>query len=86
MVASSQTSQAVSRGGRPGSSGNASGAGLRPRRPVARVAGGGKPASAMNYYTDDSPGLKLQPVWVIVMSLAFILFVTVCHVVGKLAS
>jgi hypothetical protein len=61
----------------------------------------------MNFYTDDSPGLKVPPVsWlctasrfqpsstvshaclrlqvaVIVMSLAFILFVTVLHIIGK---
>lgn len=38
----------------------------------------------MNFYTDDSPGLKIPPVVVIVMSLGFILFVTVLHIIGKI--
>ncbi|KIY92430.1 hypothetical protein MNEG_15532 [Monoraphidium neglectum] len=50
----------------------------------ARPAGGGLRSQVMSFYTDDSPGLKIQPVWVIVMSLGFILFVTVLHIIGKL--
>ena len=72
--------------------------------------------NVMNFYTDDSPGLKISPVsqimapaaetcvqpghlwliaclaccvpqvFVICMSLGFILFVTVLHVVGKVGT
>jgi hypothetical protein len=108
----------------------------------ARPAGGGLRSQVMSFYTDDSPGLKIQPVrfqrcwlrfqsslsagtlpiahcgdpstrctmvlacrplsypsgrtaglaapslqvWVIVMSLGFILFVTVLHIIGKVGS
>ncbi|CAD7696434.1 unnamed protein product [Ostreobium quekettii] len=37
----------------------------------------------MNFYTDDSPGLKIPPVVVVIMSLGFIGFVTLLHVIGK---
>lgn len=40
--------------------------------------------STMNFYTDDSPGMKLPPVMVIVGSVIFILIVTMLHVVGKI--
>lgn len=40
--------------------------------------------SMMNFYTDDSPGLKISPVAVIVMSLGYIGFVTMLHIIGKL--
>lgn len=54
------------------------------RRPV-RAGGGGKMSqSMMNFYTDDSPGLKISPVAVIVMSLGYIGFVTMLHIIGKL--
>mmetsp|Transcript_25579 Transcript_25579/g.55724 ORF Transcript_25579/g.55724 Transcript_25579/m.55724 type:complete len:90 (-) Transcript_25579:1719-1988(-) len=77
-------SQIVPRGGRSGT-GAPSGAvsGLR-RRPVRSGGAGGKQAASMNYYTDDSPGLKISPVVVISMSIGFIVFVTILHVVGKL--
>ncbi|KAI8469277.1 MAG: Sec61beta family-domain-containing protein [Monoraphidium minutum] len=80
-----QASTAVTRGGR-GATGLTGGAGLRQRRPARSAAAGsrGLGQSVMNFYTDDSPGLKIPPVWVIVMSLGFILFVTVLHIIGKL--
>lgn len=87
----SQASTAVARGGR-GATGAVAGSsgGLRQRRPTAARAGGGSSRgfgqSVMNFYTDDSPGLKVQPVYVIVMSLGFILFVTVLHIIGKIRS
>lgn len=40
----------------------------------------------MNFYTDDSPGLKISPVVVIGMSVGFIAFVTILHIIGKLRS
>lgn len=87
-----------------------------------RTGGGNRMSSLMNFYTDDSPGLKISPVgamaisgviqmswgaagcrlWefastaltlhpllccmqvaVIVMSLGYIFFVTVLHIIGK---
>lgn len=38
----------------------------------------------MNFYTDDSPGLKISPTIVIVMSLSFVGFVTILHIIGKI--
>jgi protein transport protein SEC61 subunit beta len=38
----------------------------------------------MRFYTDDAPGLKISPTVVLVMSVAFIGFVTLLHVFGKL--
>ncbi|KAG1659720.1 hypothetical protein FOA52_012260 [Chlamydomonas sp. UWO 241] len=35
------------------------------------------------YYTDDTPGLKISPVVVIGMSISFIVFVTFLHILGK---
>uniref|UniRef100_A0A061SPV2 Protein transport protein SEC61 subunit beta n=1 Tax=Tetraselmis sp. GSL018 TaxID=582737 RepID=A0A061SPV2_9CHLO len=40
--------------------------------------------NVMNFYTDDAPGLKISPVMVLVMSLGFIGFVTILHVIGKI--
>ncbi|KIZ04573.1 Protein transport protein Sec61 subunit beta [Monoraphidium neglectum] len=80
-----QTSTAVTRGGR-GATGTVAGTGLRQRRPARSTgtSGRGVGQSIVNFYTDDTPGLKIQPVWVIVMSLGFILSVTVLHIIGKL--
>eukprot|EP01025_Chloroclados_australasicus_P047719 TRINITY_DN5380_c0_g1_i1.p2 TRINITY_DN5380_c0_g1~~TRINITY_DN5380_c0_g1_i1.p2 ORF type:complete len:131 (-),score=14.03 TRINITY_DN5380_c0_g1_i1:215-607(-) len=40
--------------------------------------------SVMNFYTDDSPGMKIPPVMVLVASAIFILLVTMLHVIGKI--
>lgn len=40
--------------------------------------------SMLRYYTDDSPGLKITPVVVLIMSVCFIAFVTMLHAVAKL--
>lgn len=40
--------------------------------------------SMIKFYTDESPGLQISPVAVLVMSLGFIGFVTILHIVGKL--
>mmetsp|Transcript_6366 Transcript_6366/g.18307 ORF Transcript_6366/g.18307 Transcript_6366/m.18307 type:complete len:100 (-) Transcript_6366:379-678(-) len=50
------------------------------RSAASRAAGG----SGMNFYTDDTPGLKISPAIVIVMSLGFIGFVTILHIIGKI--
>ncbi|GAQ90664.1 protein transport protein sec61 beta subunit [Klebsormidium nitens] len=46
--------------------------------------GGAVSSSLMRFYTDDAPGLKISPTVVLVMSVAFIGFVTLLHVFGKL--
>ncbi|GJJ79089.1 protein transport protein SEC61 subunit beta [Entomortierella parvispora] len=38
----------------------------------------------MRIYTDDSPGLRVDPVVVLVLSLAFIASVFALHIYGKL--
>jgi len=46
--------------------------------------GNGGNMSMLRYYTDDSPGLKITPVVVLIMSVCFIAFVTMLHAVAKL--
>ncbi|CAN4096837.1 unnamed protein product [Withania somnifera] len=38
----------------------------------------------LQFYADDSPGLKISPNVVLVMSIGFIAFVAILHVMGKL--
>lgn len=78
-----QASQLVARGGRNSTGAPTGTAGGLRRRPV-RSGTGGKQQSSVNYYTDDTPGLKISPVVVIGMSIGFIVFVTVLHIVGKI--
>lgn len=57
-----------------------------------RTTGGGGSGSGgavggnnmLQFYTDDAPGLKISPNVVLVMSIGFIAFVSILHVVGKL--
>lgn len=37
----------------------------------------------MSYYADDTPGLKLGPMTVLVMTLAYMSIVIVLHILGK---
>ncbi|KAH8581877.1 transport Sec61 subunit beta [Cryptosporidium sp. chipmunk genotype I] len=37
----------------------------------------------MSYYVDDTPGLKLGPMTVLVMTLAYMSTVIVLHILGK---
>ena len=46
--------------------------------------GGGGGGNMLRFYTDDAPGLKITPTVVLVMSVCFIAFVSILHVVGKL--
>lgn len=63
----------------------AAAASLRRRRPAAGgAAGGGASGTMLQFYTDDAPGLKISPNVVLMMSIGFIAFVAVLHVVGKL--
>ncbi|KAL2501109.1 Protein transport protein Sec61 subunit beta [Forsythia ovata] len=56
-----------------------------------RRGGGGRAAEAgassstmLQFYTDEAPGIKLSPTVVLVMSIGFIAFVAILHVIGKL--
>ncbi|ORX56393.1 Pre protein translocase Sec Sec61-beta subunit [Hesseltinella vesiculosa] len=44
---------------------------------------GGSTSSMMRIYADDSPGLRVDPVVVLVLSLTFIASVFGLHIVGK---
>jgi protein transport protein SEC61 subunit beta len=68
------------------------GAGVRQRkstttttrsRPGSAAAGGSASAGVWRFYTEDSPGLKVGPVPVLVMSLIFIASVFMLHIWGK---
>mmetsp|Transcript_52756 Transcript_52756/g.140785 ORF Transcript_52756/g.140785 Transcript_52756/m.140785 type:complete len:96 (+) Transcript_52756:47-334(+) len=48
-----------------------------------KASGGG---GLMNFYTDDSPGLKVGPTTVLVMSLVFMAVVCSLHIMGKFRS
>ncbi|VVB06401.1 unnamed protein product [Arabis nemorensis] len=47
-------------------------------------ASGGAAGSMLQFYTDDAPGLKISPNVVLIMSIGFIAFVAILHVMGKL--
>ncbi|CAH8383724.1 hypothetical protein BRARA_C02276 [Brassica rapa] len=66
----------------------AAAASMRRRKPSGSSSGGGASGGAagsmLQFYTDDAPGLKISPNVVLVMSIGFIAFVAVLHVMGKL--
>ena len=49
----------------------------------ARQAGGGGLGSLFKFYTDDTPGIKVGPTTVLVLSLIFMASVVVLHIVNK---
>ncbi|KAM0278872.1 hypothetical protein ACHAQH_004950 [Verticillium albo-atrum] len=50
-----------------------------------RAAGaGGSSSTMLRLYTDESPGLKVDPVVVLVLSLVFIFSVVALHIIAKL--
>jgi len=50
-----------------------------------RAAGaGGSSSTMLKLYTDESPGLKVDPVIVLVLSIGFIFSVVALHVIAKL--
>ncbi|XP_073127507.1 protein transport protein Sec61 subunit beta-like [Henckelia pumila] len=61
----------------------AAAANLRRRR-TGSGAPGGASGSMLQFYTDDAPGLKISPNVVLIMSIGFIAFVAILHVMGKL--
>ncbi|KAM7477632.1 hypothetical protein LguiA_004798 [Lonicera macranthoides] len=64
----------------------AAAANLRRRRTTSSggASAGGAGGNMLQFYTDDAPGLKISPNVVLVMSIGFIAFVAVLHVMGKL--
>lgn len=78
----------VQSGGAPPRGSAAATASMRRRRTTSgggASGGGGAGAGTMlQFYTDDAPGLKISPNVVLVMSIGFIAFVAVLHVMGKL--
>lgn len=63
----------------------AAAANLRRRRTAGGGgAAGGASGTMLQFYTDDAPGLKISPNVVLVMSIGFIAFVAILHVMGKL--
>ncbi|XP_061997515.1 protein transport protein Sec61 subunit beta [Rosa rugosa] len=61
-------------------------ASMRRRRTTSGGGGasGGAAGTMLQFYTDDAPGLKISPNVVLIMSIGFIAFVAVLHVMGKL--
>merc|ERR1712090_104116 len=71
-----------------GSSPRAGGGGVRQRAgkaptKAASVRAGTSSGGMWRFYTDDSPGIKVGPVPVLVMSLLFIACVFMLHIWGK---
>ncbi|CAA2954226.1 protein transport protein Sec61 subunit beta-like [Olea europaea var. sylvestris] len=62
----------------------AAAANMRRRRTTSGGSAGGASGTMLQFYTDDAPGLKISPNVVLVMSIGFIAFVAVLHVMGKL--
>ncbi|GMY23264.1 protein transport protein Sec61 subunit beta [Fagus crenata] len=64
----------------------AAAASMRRRRTTSggAAASGGTAGNMLQFYTDDAPGLKISPNVVLVMSIGFIAFVAILHVMGKL--
>ncbi|KAH7519640.1 hypothetical protein FEM48_Zijuj08G0058500 [Ziziphus jujuba var. spinosa] len=59
-------------------------ASMRRRRTTSAGASGGAAGTMLQFYTDDAPGLKISPNVVLIMSIGFIAFVAILHVMGKL--
>lgn len=80
------TEMALNGGAPPRGSAAASAANLRRRRTASAggASAGGTSGNMLQFYTDDAPGLKISPNVVLVMSIGFIAFVAVLHVMGKL--
>ncbi|XP_047171179.1 protein transport protein Sec61 subunit beta-like [Vigna umbellata] len=59
-------------------------ANMRRRRTAGGGASRGATGTMLQFYTDDAPGLQISPNVVLVMSIGFIAFVDILHVMGKL--
>ncbi|XP_058068541.1 protein transport protein Sec61 subunit beta-like [Magnolia sinica] len=74
----------VANGGTPPRGSAAAAASLRRRRGGgAAGAAAGAGANVLQFYTDDTTGCKIAPNTVLVMSIGFIAFVAILHVLGK---
>merc|ERR1712001_555126 len=73
----------VGGGGRSPSAGSPRAGGGAGARTVTTRAGGTSSGGMWRFYTDDSPGIKVGPVPVLVMSLLFIACVFMLHIWGK---
>lgn len=71
-------------GGAPQRGSAAATASMRRRRTTSGAPSGGAAGSMLQFYTDDAPGLKISPNVVLIMSIGFIAFVAILHVMGKL--
>merc|ERR1712045_748845 len=67
----------------PGPAASATNVGGGGARTVTTRAGGTSSGGMWRFYTDDSPGIKVGPVPVLVMSLLFIACVFMLHIWGK---
>lgn len=89
-IVSSQTNLSIDPGrmvanGAPPRGSAAAAASLRRRRPGGSGATAGAGVNTMlQFYTEDATGWKMTPNSVLIMSIGFIAFVAVLHVVGKL--
>ncbi|GLT50682.1 hypothetical protein SLA2020_241510 [Shorea laevis] len=54
------------------------------RRRTSAGALGGATGTMLQFYTDDAPGLNISPNVVLAVSIGFIAFVAILHVIGKL--
>ncbi|XP_068646093.1 protein transport protein Sec61 subunit beta [Aristolochia californica] len=73
----------VANGGAPPRGSAAAAASMRRRRPGGAGAGPGGVNTMLQFYTDDNAGAKIAPNTVLIMSIGFIAFVAVLHVLGK---
>ncbi|XP_039116063.1 protein transport protein Sec61 subunit beta-like [Dioscorea cayenensis subsp. rotundata] len=72
----------VANGEAPARGSAAAAASLRRRRASSGTGAGGA-NTMLQFYTDDSAGLRISPNTVLIMSVGFIAVVAVLHVVGK---
>ncbi|KAJ9680670.1 hypothetical protein PVL29_019862 [Vitis rotundifolia] len=79
-----EASKMVQNGAAPPRGSAAAAASLRRRRTTSGATAGGASGNMLQFYTDDAPGLKISPNVVLVMSIGFIAFVAILHVMGKL--
>ena len=74
---------------RPAPARGPAGGALQQRKRPARTSSGSRnqgQAGILRFYADETPGLKIGPTTVLVMSLMFIGFVVLLHIYGKLTA
>ncbi|EOY19364.1 Preprotein translocase Sec [Theobroma cacao] len=59
-------------------------ASMKRRRTTSSMASGGVAGTMLQFYTDDTPRLKISINVMLVMSIGFIALVAILHVMGKL--